>query len=371
MPLNISTGKISAAVRAVLYGPEGIGKSTFATWAPKPLFLDVEGGTKHLEVARIDNINGWAHIAGSRSNDGTVTKGIVQELIDDNMGFKTLVIDTIDWLEKMAIEHLCSIHNKDGIEGFGYGKGYTYVQELLTRLLNQLDVLVDSGMHVILLAHSHTRKHEDPGRAGSYDRYELKLSKQVGPIVKEWADLLAFMNYKTLIMEGEKGNVIAGGKERILHFQHTAAWDAKNRHDLPESAPMEWDSIAPAFAYEHKPKETKPQIDISKPKDKASDPEPTQEARKAPREASAPPKNPLTQATQPTRDEELCTAIQRDNCANLWSKCSDKLNYDAAKLKQLWEFYKLPAHPGTWSKLTKSQAAKTIGFLTDKLEAEA
>ncbi len=356
--LNISSGKISAPVRSVFYGPEGIGKSTFATWAPNPLFLDVEAGTRHLDVQRLEDINGWEHVTNA-----------VQALTKDHHGFKTLVIDTIDWLEKLGVEYLCSTHNKDGLEGFGYGKGHVYVKELFDRLLNDLDNLVNSGMHVVILAHSIARKHEDPGRAGSYDRYELKLSRHVAPLIKEWADLLVFMNYKTVITEGDRGNVVAGGKERLLHTTHTAAYDAKNRHELADVLPMDWESVAPAFAYERKsaPATKKAPANVA-PKEEIPEDEQNDEL-----EASTPPPK-AEEAVDPLTEEtpaEGATEVQITNCKNLWSKCLEKLGYGADKMKQIWKFYDLAGKPGMWGSLTKPQAAKVIDFLTTKLESES
>jgi|DEB0MinimDraft_6_1074348.scaffolds.fasta_scaffold04533_7 hypothetical protein len=350
--MKISSGKISAPVRAVFYGPEGIGKSTFGTWAPKPLFIDVERGTRHLEVDRIDDINGWEHIESA-----------VTDLTKDHHGYQTLVIDTIDWAEKLATEYLCSIHNKDGIEGFGYGKGFIYVKELFDRLLGKLDALVDSGMHVMILAHSISRKHEDPGRAGSYDRYELKLSRHVSPLIKEWADLLVFMNYKTVITEGDRGNIVAGGKERLLYTTHTAAYDAKNRHELDDILPMEWDAIAPAFSYKRdaaaKPKPKKVQAK-PKPEPQFAPVQPLEEEE----EEDDIPFDPLTEESTP----EPATEVQINNCKNLWLRCVEDLGHKPEQLTKLWQFYKIDGPAGMWSKLTKPQAADVIGFLSSKLE---
>jgi len=353
--MKISSGKISAPVRAVFYGPEGIGKSTFGTWAPNPIFIDVERGTRHLEIDRIDDIHGWEHIESA-----------VTALTKDHHGYQTLVIDTIDWAEKLATEHLCSIHNKDGIEGFGYGKGFVYVKELFDRLLGRLDALVDSGMHVMILAHSISRKHEDPGRAGSYDRYELKLSKYVSSLVKEWADLLVFMNYKTVITEGDRGNIVSGGKERLLYTTHTAAYDAKNRHELDDILPMEWDAIAPAFSFKRdvaaklksKPKKAKTE---PKPEPQFEPVQPLEEAE----EEEDIPFDPLTEESTP----EPATEVQITNCKNLWNRCVEQLGHKPEQLTKLWEFYEIDGPAGMWSKLTKPQAAQVIGFFSSKLEA--
>jgi hypothetical protein len=158
------------------------------------------------------------------------------------------VIDTIDWLEKRLAEFVCRRASKESIEDFGYGKGHVIVAEEMAKFLASLDVLLKRGLHVILLAHSTVKKFEMPDAAGSYDRFELKLSKQVAPLIKEWADLVLFCNYVTRVAENDQGKRRGvGGRERVLHTTHTAAWDAKNRHGLEEKLPFTYEAIAKVF----------------------------------------------------------------------------------------------------------------------------
>jgi len=129
------------------------------------------------------------------------------------------------------------------IEDFGYGKGYTLLKERMVRVLAKLDAVVAAGMTVVLLAHARINKFEPPDGTGSYDRFELKLTKQVAPLIKEWADMLLFGNWCEPGHEGES----AAGKERLLHCNRTAAWDAKNRHGLADIEPWGMEPIARAF----------------------------------------------------------------------------------------------------------------------------
>jgi hypothetical protein len=235
--LAIRRGKIARPQKVVAYGPEGVGKSTLASHAPEPVFLDTEGGTHHLDVVRIDSTSTWDEITMA-----------VAQLAKGGHGFKTLVIDTADWLEKRLIEHLCRKHNKDSIEDFGYGKGWVILGEEFAKFLGSLDGLLAKGMHVLFLAHSQVRKFEAPDQAGSYDRFELKLSKQVAPLLKEWADVVLFGNYVTKVAEKDNGKLRGvGGKERVLFTTHTAACDAKNRHGLPDKLPFTVEALAPVF----------------------------------------------------------------------------------------------------------------------------
>ena len=241
--LAIRRGKIARPQKVVAYGPEGVGKSTLASQTPEPVFLDTEGGTHHLDIVRIESASTWEQITAAIAQVG---KG--------GHGFKTLVIDTADWLEKRLIEHLCRKHSKDSIEDFGYGKGWVILGEEFAKFLGSLDALLARGMHVVFLAHSQVKKFEAPDQAGSYDRFELKLSKQVAPLLKEWADIVLFGNYVTRSAEKANGKQRGvGGKERVLFATHTAACDAKNRHGLQDKLPFTIEALAPVFGAPAKP----------------------------------------------------------------------------------------------------------------------
>lgn len=236
-PLAIRRGKIARPQKVVIYGPEGVGKSTLAGQTPAPVFLDTEGGTHHLDVDRLDSVATWEEITAA-----------IGQLGKSDHPFRTLVIDTADWLEKRLAEHLCRKANKESIEDFGYGKGWVMLTEEFARFLNSLDALTARGMHIVFLAHATVKKFEAPDQAGSYDRFELKLSKQVAPLLKEWADVVLFANYVTKVAEKDNGKMRGvGGKERVLFATHTAAYDAKNRHGLPDKLAFSIEALAPIF----------------------------------------------------------------------------------------------------------------------------
>jgi hypothetical protein len=238
--MQITRGRKARAQKVVIYGPEGIGKSTFAAQFPEPVFIDTEGSTDNMDVARLDKPTSWAML-----------KNEIAFIKANSDACKTLVIDTIDWAEQLAVSYVCSQHQKNGIEDFGWGKGYTYVQEEIGRLLNSLSELVDIGINVVLTAHAQIKKFEQPDEMGAYDRYELKLgqktSSKTAPLVKEWADMVLFANYKTLVMTTDDGKKKAQGGERVIYTNHRPAWDAKNRHGLPDQLPFDFGSIAHIF----------------------------------------------------------------------------------------------------------------------------
>lgn len=237
--MEIIRGKIPGAKKVVIYGPEGIGKSTFASRFPEPLFIDTEGSTKELDVARTPAPSSW-----------TMLKEQVRYVISHPELCRTLVIDTIDWAEQLCVEDICQKHQKSGLESFGYGSGYIYVREEFGRFLNLLNDVVEKGIHVVLTAHAQMRKFEQPDEMGAYDRWELKLGKktssQTSPLVKEWADMLLFANYKTYsVAVDEKGKKHkAQGGKRVMYTQHHPCWDAKNRYGLPDEVDFDYSVIA-------------------------------------------------------------------------------------------------------------------------------
>ena len=247
MSLKITRGIRVRAKRIVLYGVEAIGKSTLASQMPNPLVLDTEDGTNNIDVAR------------SQIENYLDLEGAMHGLSRDSQGFQTIVIDTIDKAERQMIEHMLRKDQKRSIEDYGFGKGYSMVAEAMGRFLSVCDTLIDRGLNVVLLAHSKVARTNPPDLDEGYDRYELKLTKQSGPLVKEWADCILFANYKTRLVEGDDGRTRArGGKERVLHTERTAAWDAKNRFGLPAELPMTAEALAPLFAGVTPPQPAKP-----------------------------------------------------------------------------------------------------------------
>lgn len=237
--LNITTGKVPRAVKVVLYGPEGIGKTTLASQFPDPLFIDTEGGTAHLDVRRVQKPDTWKGLLA-----------IVEEVAKTPGVCKSLVIDTADWAEQICTEYVCVKNNKDGIESFGYGKGYKYLSEEFMRLLIACDKVIDSGKNIIITAHAQTKKFELPDEMGAYDQWTMKLSKHVYPLVKEWADMVLFLNYKTYVVTTDTGSKKAQGGKRVMYATHHPCWEAKNRFGLPDEMDMSYEPIGAVIGHQ-------------------------------------------------------------------------------------------------------------------------
>lgn len=248
--MRILSGKKKMPQRVVIYGPEGIGKSTLASQFPNPLVIDTEGSTYHLDVKRFEEKpSSWQMLLSQ-----------VKYVLDNSTVCKTLVIDTADWAEKLAKEHIMSVKGWTSLSQPGWGEGFTELEATFGSLLNGLTQIYNKGLNIVLVAHAQIKTFTKPDETGSYDRYELKLEKKVAALVKEWADTIIFINYETFITSKDKqGKGTATGGKRVMHLEHKPAWDAKNRWGLNEdSYPLNYEIIRPFIFSED---ETKTRIE--------------------------------------------------------------------------------------------------------------
>lgn len=232
----VQTGRLEKPKRVLLYGCEGIGKSTFAAGAPSPIFIGAEDGTAQLSVARFPEPSNWAEVLEA-----------IDTLTSNEHKYRTVVIDTLDWVEPLCWQHVCEQAKKPDIEAFGYGKGYVAALDAWRTLLAKLDRLRDKrGMDVLLLAHSHIRTFRNP-EGEDFDRYELKLNQKAAGLCKEWPDAVLYAAFETLTnTDGARTRGVSTGA-RYIHTERRAAWDAKNRYGLPERLPLSWDDFAEAI----------------------------------------------------------------------------------------------------------------------------
>lgn len=236
-----------------LYGPEGCGKTTFAASAPSPIFIDVEQGSNQLDVAR------FAFDASGRTapaNAGEVLDAL-RVLERETHPYQSVVIDTLDAFEALIWAAICLRDEKANIEAYGYGKGYIAAVDEWRIFVSVVERLRAKGLQVITLAHSMVKPFKNP-LGEDFDRYQMKLHEKAAGLVKERADAVLFAQFEQYAHKDEKTKRVRGVSTgaRVMLTQRTAAYDAKNRHDLPEKMPLDWgDYWAAVLA--HKPADPK------------------------------------------------------------------------------------------------------------------
>lgn len=238
----ITRGRQRAPMRVVLYGTEGVGKSTWAGDAPSPIFLPVEEGSHHLDVARFPRPTTWGDVLDA-----------VRVLADERHDFKTLVIDTLDALEPILWERVCATRTGDSgkrvtsIEEYGFAKGYIYALDVWRELLERLDVLrIERGMNVIMIAHASLVTIKSPDTQ-DWQRHDLKLHHKSSALVREWAEHVLFATVEMATAKiNNRTKVVAHG-DRIVHTTSAAGWVAKTRSAAPPTLPLSWSAFADAL----------------------------------------------------------------------------------------------------------------------------
>lgn len=245
---KITRNKPSKPPRIILYGTEGIGKSTWASEAPKPIFLPTEDGIDWINCDSVPLI---------RSYDEALSH--LYSLYVESHDYQTVVIDSLDWLEKLIHKAVCEQFGVENIEkaAGGYAKGYKFALDRWTKIVEALDQLrTHKGMLVIGIAHAKVEKFQDP-ETTAYDRYSLRMHKDSEAYLKEWADCVLFAHKDLRVATEDAGfNKTRGvaqpvgqaGGERLVRCIGTPAVSAKNRLGLPEKLPLKWEAFINAIS---------------------------------------------------------------------------------------------------------------------------
>lgn len=232
--------------RIVIYGPSGIGKTTFGASAPNPIFIITEDGLGDIEVP---------HFPLAKSYDDVMDA--LESLLKDDHDFNTVVLDSIDWCEPLVWEKTCGRLHVSSIEEPGYGRGYVEASKEWADLLNIMTRLRDEkNMVVIMIAHGAVVKIEDPIHP-AYDQNGLKLHKRAAAKVEEYADILGFCALKTLVTTEKESfnqtrNRAIDTGERVMYLTPSAGFKAKNRYRLPPSIPLDYSELERLLPVEKK-----------------------------------------------------------------------------------------------------------------------
>ena len=240
---TIQSGRENKPPRLMIYGSEGVGKSTFAASAPNPIFIQTEDGLGELNCRKFPL---------TRSLSEALSQ--LTALRDEQHDFQTVVIDSADWLERLIFDEVCrefGVRNIEKADG-GYGKGYTHALTHWRKVINLLQELRDKrGMMVILVAHAKVERFEDPENA-AYDRYTPRLHKHAASLIAEWVDAVLFANKRFRVTRDSNDRAIAApigadGGERFIRTVGSPACIAKNRYGLPGEIPLSWTAFINAY----------------------------------------------------------------------------------------------------------------------------
>ncbi|MCL1804247.1 MAG: ATP-binding protein [Eubacteriaceae bacterium] len=238
----IKARAIGAGQKVLITGLEGVGKTTLAASFPAAIIIDADNGAKNFDFERLPAPKTWEEMSAQIGWAASQPQ------------YKTIVIDTADAAERLCIASILKLKGWDGIESPGYGKGYTYMYESYARMLNYLELVANTGKNAVLTCHVEVGSFDQPDELGSYSRYNLKLYKKIAAMIKEWADLILFCNYESVIVNtagsGSDAKYKATGtSKRVMHSMHSAMWDAKNRtgEPLPPKMDLGYGAIAHIF----------------------------------------------------------------------------------------------------------------------------
>lgn len=233
MAISLSSLRSSKSTNppiVLLYGVDGIGKTSLAAEFPSPVYLPTEGERPPSDV--------------DIPTPGTITSlaelfDVFGELLEQPHGFKTVIIDSLDGLEPLIWRATCARLGLNSIEEAGFGKGYVEADTEWNDYLGGVAALAQSGLYVVQLAHPEIIRFDSP-TTDPYSRYQPKLHKRANALVREKADVVAFMNYRISIKEKEvarqtKVSHAEGGKERQVHLNEGAGFNAKNRYSMPDA----------------------------------------------------------------------------------------------------------------------------------------
>ena len=178
---GIKVGIIRSPDRELIIGTEGVGKTTWAAGADSPIFIAAEEGTHHLDIHRFPQPRNFSDVMEA-----------IRVLENEEHSYKTVVFDTMDWIEGMIITDLCRRNGWENIESPGYGKGWSVLPDEWRKFIAALEKLrTKKPMEVIFVVHADVKNFTNP--AGSdYSRYTAALTKHSYPTLRAWVDSILF-----------------------------------------------------------------------------------------------------------------------------------------------------------------------------------
>jgi hypothetical protein len=226
---GVTRGRKTKPIFGLIYGGDGVGKTTFGENSPVPIFSGAEPGLELVKAAKFPKPTTL-----SQFRDQFMT------LYREEHEYKSFVVDSVDWLEPIIWARVCEEGHVDSIELYekGFGKGYVRASEIWRGVLRELAQL-SGKMNVILIGHALVKKFEDPDTPSGYDRYILKVQERSAALIREAVDVVLFAKFETNLTSGGRPRGIGDGS-RVMFTEQRPAFDAKNRYQLPFEMKLEW-----------------------------------------------------------------------------------------------------------------------------------
>jgi len=234
---SITAGPRSQPPRLLVFGPHGVGKTTFAASAPAPIIIQTEDGLGMLETPAFPLATTTAEVFEALAT-----------LYNESHEFRTVILDSADWLDNLIAKEIRATHSDKDL---AYGKDMLLIAEQWRLILDWFNALRGKGMTVILIGHCEIKRY-DPPDSDSWERFQPKLVNRASALVQEWADAVLFANFKAFVkseaVTAQKTvKKAVGSGERLLHTGEKPAYLAKNRYSLPDTLPLDWQAFVAAM----------------------------------------------------------------------------------------------------------------------------
>jgi hypothetical protein len=261
MVLNINDIKEApppTAPMILVYGVEGLGKTSLALDFPDPVYLQIapEAPPRHLRPKGFGVLRTYDDVMGA-----------LRALYKEPHSYQTVVIDSLTALEPLLMQDVCIRNKWKDIEAPGFGKGYVAAEAAWRSFMKGCAALcAGRNLTVVLIGLAEAGEHTEPGMAG-YKKYNLRLHKRAVGIVTQTPDAVLFLNTKVTVKEtdtgfGKKDGHAVGGGTRWLFCDGRPAFNAKNRFNLPEAIMLDdvhpYAALASYFATEDSPGQGNP-----------------------------------------------------------------------------------------------------------------
>lgn len=243
---NVIKGKTPKAPRIMIYGYEGVGKSTWAASAPNPIFIQTEDGLDNIDTNKFPVAKTWNEVVEQMT-----------ALITEEHDFQTVIVDSISGLERLIWTEVCKqfgVKNIEKADG-GFARGYKHALDWWELFLEGLEKLNEKGMMIILIGHVGVQEVKDP-ESQTYHRTAPRVHHLAEGMISQWCDavLQAKQNFRIQKTDEGFGNsrgiataVGQEGGERVVRTVGTAAVIAKNRYNLPEYLPLDFNAFYSAI----------------------------------------------------------------------------------------------------------------------------